>query len=75
MSDEIIMKLYNNEAYLKYLRENPKWYYYLQQDPKYFSDFENTVKKALKITTYDKLESFKNQINFASSMLKYFSNK
>lgn len=75
MKDEVIRKLYSNQVYLEYLRENPKWYYYLDQDPKYYDDFEKEVKKALKLTTYDKLESLKNQIGFASSMLKYFSNK
>lgn len=75
MKDEVIRKLYSNQVYLDYLRENPKWYYYLDLDPKYYEDFEKTVKKALKITTYDKLESLKKQINFASSMLNYFSNK
>lgn len=75
MKDEVLIKLYNNPLYLDYLRHNPKWYYYLDQDPKYYNDFEKAVKKALKITTYDKLEAIKNQINFASSMIKYFSNK
>lgn len=75
MKDEILKKLYDNEAYLDYLRRHPKWYYYLDLDPKYFNDFERVVKKALKITTYDKLESLKNQINFASAMVKYFSNR
>lgn len=75
MRDEVIQKLYSNPVYLDYLRQNPKWYYYLDLDPKYFDDFEKTVKKALKITTYDKLEAVKNQINFASSMLKYFTGR
>ncbi len=73
MRDEIIEKLYNNEQYLNYLRRHPKWYYYLDLDPKYFSEFERVVKKALKITTYDKLEAIKKQVNFAGAMIKYFS--
>jgi hypothetical protein len=73
LRDEIIEKLYNNEQYLNYLRRHPKWYYYLDLDPKYFSEFERVVKKALKITTYDKLEAIKKQVNFASAMIKYFS--
>lgn len=75
MRDDVMKKIYQNPEYLEYLRYHPKWYYYLDQDPSYYSEFERVVKKALKITTYDKLESLKKQINFASSMLKYFSNK
>ena len=75
MKDEVIKKLYSNPIYLDYLRQHPKWYYYLDLDPKNYNEFEKTVKQELKLTTYDKLEAFKNQINFASSMIKYFSNK
>jgi hypothetical protein len=75
MRDEIIHKLYENEQYLDYLRRHPKWYYFLDLDPKYFSEFERVVKKALKITTYDRLESLKNQVNFAGAMIKYLSNQ
>lgn len=75
MKDEVIKKLYENEQYLDYLRRHPKWYYYLDLNPKYYDEFERVVKKAYKLTTYDKLESIKNQINFASSMIKYFSNR
>lgn len=75
VKDDVTRKLYSNQLYLDYLRQNPKWYYYLDLDPKYYDDFEKTAKKALKLTTYDKLEAVKNQINFASTMLKYFSNK
>lgn len=75
MKDEILKKIYASEQYLEYLRRHPKWYYYLDLDPKYFNDFERVVKKAYKLTTYDKLEQVKNQINFASAMVKYFSNR
>lgn len=75
MRDEVLKKIYSNPQYLDYLRRHPKWYYYLDLDPKYLNDFERVVKKALKITTYDKLEQLKNQINFASAMLRYFSNR
>lgn len=75
MKDEVLKKLYANPVYLDYLRQNPKWYYYLDLDPKNYNEFEKAAKKALKLTTYDKLEALKNQINFASSLLNYFSNK
>jgi hypothetical protein len=73
MKEEILVKLYSNPQLLEYLRHNPKWYYYLEQDPKNFTLFEKTAKKALKIQTVDKLEKLKNQINFASAIMKYFT--
>ncbi len=73
MRDDVLKKLYGNEKYLEFLRYHPKWYYYLDMNPAYFDEFEKVVKKELKITTYDKLESAKKQINFASAMLNYFN--
>jgi hypothetical protein len=75
MRDEVLKKLYANDQYLNFLRQHPKWYYYLDLDPKYFDEFERIVKKELKITSYDKLESLKSQIGFASAMIKYFSSQ
>jgi thiaminase len=75
MRDEVIFRLYANEQYLDYLRRHPKWYYYLDLDPQYFSEFERVVKKALKITTYDRLETLKNQVNFAGSLIKYLASQ
>lgn len=75
MRDQILQKLYNNPIYLDYLRYHPKWYYYLEQNPNNFVLFERALKKELKITTYDKLEKAKKQINFASKFIEYFKNK
>lgn len=75
MRDDILQKLYNNEKYLYYLRKHPKWYYFLDRDPGYFSEFERVVKKSLKLTTYDRLETLKNQVNFASALMRYFTNR
>lgn len=75
MNDNILQKLYANPQYLEYLRFHPKWYYYLEQNPNYFAIFERTVKEELKITTYDKLEKLKKQINFATKFMDYFKNK
>ncbi|NLD26138.1 MAG: hypothetical protein GX661_02130 [Acholeplasmataceae bacterium] len=74
MKDEVIYKLYANEIYLDYLRKHPKWYFFLDQDPRYFSEFEKVVKKTMKTTTFDRLESLKNQVNFAGAMIKYLAN-
>ena len=73
MREDLIKKIYDNDMYLYYLRYNPKWYQYLDQDPNNFDMFEKVVKKEYKLTTSDKLEKFKNQINFASAFLKYIS--
>ncbi len=75
MRADILEKLYANEVYLEYLRYHPKWYYYLEQNPQNYIVFENKVKQELKLTTYDKLEKMKKQINFASKMINYFKAK
>lgn len=75
MNEDILRKIYSNPQYLDYLRFHPKWYYYLEQNPNNFSIFERTVKEELKITTYDKLEKLKKQINFATKFMEYFKNK
>ena len=73
MREDILQKIYSNPNYLQYLRYHPKWYYYLDSDPNNFKAFERIVQKEYKITTYDKLEKLKNQINFFSSMINYFT--
>ncbi|HHZ11943.1 MAG TPA: hypothetical protein GYA05_04430 [Acholeplasmataceae bacterium] len=75
MRDDVLYRLYSNEFYLDYLRRHPKWYYFLDLDPGYFAEFERVVKKSLKMTAYDRLESLKNQVNFAGAMLKYLSSQ
>ncbi len=75
MRDDILEKLYSNPIYLDYLRNHPKWYYYLEQNPENFSVFEKTLKEELKITTYDKLENIRKQINTISKFMEYFKNK
>ena len=72
MKKEILDKIYNTDEYLEYLRYHPKWYYYLDENPNNYSIFERTVKEELKITTFDKLEKLKKQINFATKFMEYF---
>lgn len=73
MRGDILQKIYANEQYLEFLRRNPKWYYYLDENPDNYKLFEQNAKKELRITSYDKLERFKKQVNFASAVIKYFS--
>ena len=73
MNEVILKKIYQNEVYLNYLRYNPKWYIPLNQNPSFFSDFEKEVKKNLKITTADKIEKLKKQVDFINGMIKYIN--
>ena len=73
MDHSILLTIYNNQTYLKYLRYNPKWYIYLNEDPATFKDFEKEVKTNLKITSFDKLENLNKQINFINGMIKYLT--
>ncbi|HHU80722.1 MAG: YlbE-like family protein [Bacilli bacterium] len=74
MDYTILEKLYQNEPILRYLRYNPKWYIPLNQNPESYKDFEKEAKTNLKLTTADKIENLKNQINFINSMIKYINN-
>ena len=73
MDINILSKIYENDIYLEYLRYHPKWYVILNQTPKAYSDFEKVVKTEYKITTYDKIENFKKQIDFINGMIKYLN--
>ena len=73
MREDILRRIYSNGQYLEYIRYHPKWYYYLEQNPNLFTEFEKTLKKELKITTYDKLESLRKKVNFVSSFIKYMT--
>ena len=74
MDSVILNKIYQNDIYLNYLRYNPKWYIPLNQNPANFANFENEIKRNLKITTMDKIDNFKKQIDFINGMLKYLKN-
>lgn len=73
MTDEVLAKLYSNDQMLEYLRRNPKWYYYLDQDPNNYTYFEREAKEALNLTLNDKIEAFKKQLNFITSLIKYIN--
>ncbi len=73
MDQNILRVLYQNPTYLNYLRYHPKWYMILEKNPNYYKEFENELKKDLKITTYDKIENLKKQINFVNGIIKYLN--
>lgn len=73
MRVDILNKIYANELYLTYLRYHPHWYEVLNSDPNLYSSFEKEVKTTLKITTADKIENLRKQIDFVNGIIKYLS--
>ena len=69
----ILNKIYENELFLDYLRYHPKWYVILNDKPSLYNEFEKVVKKEYKITSYDKIENFKKQIDFINGIIKYLN--
>ena len=73
LSDTLPDKIYGNDVYLNYLRYNPRWYVTLNENPASINDFEKEVKINLKMTTSDKIENLRKQIDFINGMLKYLN--
>lgn len=75
MNYEVLSRIYANETYLNYLRYHPKWYVILNKNPGAFKDFEKQLKIDLKITTTDKIDQLKKQIDFINGLLKYLNSQ
>lgn len=73
MSPVLLNKIYSNPLYLEYLRYHPNWYVILNNDENMYKEFEKEIKVTYKITTYDKIENLKKQVDFVNGMLKYFN--
>lgn len=73
MKKEILNKLYENEMYLTYLRYHPKWYIILNDNPELYSEFEKELKTNLKLTTADKIDNLRKQIDFINGIVKYLN--
>ena len=73
MIKEITKKLYENENYLNYIRYNPRWYVILNRNPEAFKEFETEVKVNLKMTTSDKIQNFRKQIDFINGLIRYLN--
>lgn len=73
MSPALLNKIYSNPLYLEYLRYHPNWYVILNNDESMYKEFEKEIKVTYKITTYDKIENLKKQVDFVNGMLKYFN--
>lgn len=68
------MMLYNNQAYLNYLRYHPKWYKILYYEHNY-NEFINVAKRELHLRVTDKLESFKRNLTLLKSLNSYLDKK
>ncbi len=55
MSIDIQFKLKSNPNYIKYLRENSRWYKILLRDPNSFNDFADEVKVNYHLRPIDKI--------------------
>lgn len=73
MRSDILEKIYANDIYLTYLRYHPNWYIVLNNNPSSYNYFEKEIKTALKITTADKIENLRKQVDFINGIIKYLS--
>lgn len=73
MKKEILDLLYTNDTYLTYLRYHPKWYIILNDNPNLYSEFEKELKVNLKLTTADKIDNLRKQIDFINGIVKYLN--
>lgn len=73
MRSDILNKIYSNDIYLTYLRYHPRWYVILNEQPDAYSAFEKEVKTTLKITTADKIENLRKQVDFINGIIKYLN--
>ena len=73
MRSDVLNKIYANDLYLTYLRYHPQWYIILNNNPNAFNALEREIKSTLKITTADKIENLKKQVDFINGIIKYLN--
>jgi hypothetical protein len=66
-----IMTIYEDERMLFFLRTHPEWYKILGRYPNRYSEFNKLAKEELKLTTYHRLERFKNQVSLLGMLSEY----
>ena len=69
MRIDIQYKIKSNPNYLKYLRENSRWYKYLNRHPNNFRQFENEVKDVYKLSTIDRVAKTMKMIEMFEKIL------
>ncbi len=77
LANEIKEDLYDikNLIFLEYLRYNPIWYRKLSDSPEEYNNFKNEAKRFLKLTTYDKINSLKSQLNMVNLFTEYLKSE
>lgn len=73
MNQMVLSRLYQNNLYLTYLRYHPKWYIILNDHPEVFNEFEKELKINLKLTTADKIDNLRKQIDFINGIINYLN--
>ena len=69
MDKEIVNIIRNNPIIYNFLREESYHYKYLYRDPNYIKKIENLAKEKYKLTTVDKIERLKDNINLINTFL------
>ena len=69
---DVIMKIKNNENYLRYLRENSYWYKYLNRDPKALNDFVEKVKVDYRLRPVDRISDALSTLEIVSKFVSAF---
>ncbi len=71
MQENIMNAIYQDTRLLEYLRYHPEWYKILYYNPNNLNAFLDEAKGHYKIRMTDKIEEFKNQLSFITSIIEY----
>lgn len=63
--------IYEDDHLLFYLRTHPEWYKILARYPERYREFRQIARDEMKLTTYHRLERFKNQISLLGILTEY----
>ncbi len=69
MTLDIQYKLNSNINYIKFIRENPKWYKILNRDPLSFREFIMDMKDKYELKPMDRVNKLLNNITMLQSFL------
>lgn len=69
MTLDVQFKLKSNPNYIKYLRENSKWYKVLNRNPELFTEFEKEVKEKYQLRPADKISKALSAIEMIQAIM------
>ena len=69
MTMDVQFKLNSNANYLRFIRENPRWYKELNRDPLKFSDFVLDMKDKYGLKPSDRFNKMLDNISLLQSFL------